>query len=56
MPKRYAYAVRRRTLAIIRKVDAQTDAVNALGKRRADAEKAMRRAKAEERRPSNELR
>ncbi len=49
MPKRYAYAVRRRTLAIIRRVDAQTDAVNALGKRREDAENAMKRAKARKR-------
>lgn len=49
MPKRYAYAVRRRTLAIIRRVDAQTDAVDALGKRREDAENAMKREKARKR-------
>jgi hypothetical protein len=36
-------------LAIIRKVDAQTDAVNALGKRREGARKAMRQAKTKKR-------
>ncbi len=46
MAKRYIHAVRPRVLAIIRRVDAQTDVVNALGKRREYAKNAMRRAKA----------
>ena len=47
--KRYAYTISPRTLAILRRVDAQTDAVNALAKRREDAKNAMRRAKAKKR-------
>lgn len=38
-------AVNPRTLAIIRRVDAQTDAVNALGKRRERASSAAKRMK-----------
>jgi hypothetical protein len=44
--KKYTHALRRRTLAIIREIDAQTESVNARGKRREDAKNAARRAKA----------
>lgn len=47
--KRYTYAIRIRTQAIIRRVDAQTDAINAHAYRCENAKNAARRAKAKKR-------